>query len=682
VLHKEIPFIRLLVPLCIGILAGYLTDIPLSVSLVTLAFSSLVLATSLLVKTLHFNSLFGGALFLLLSSFGFINVRHELSRCDTLHPSEALFVCRIKSFPEKKTNSYALTTELKGRLGDSGEMQKITGGLLLYYTPSDSVTPSIVPGDVITIRTRPIPVTNRGNPFEFDYRSFMLKKGVRYYAFIRDQSLVGHTQGSSKRTIREKALIAGRNISALYLKSGISEKNAALLSALTLGQKDLIDDETRKHFSRSGVMHIMAVSGLHAGVISMFVFSLLFFLKGRLLPLRVAISVTVLWSFAFITGLSPSVERAALMFTFLHTGRLLKRPANSINSVLAAAFFMLIVTPSDLTSLGFLLSFSAVLFINGFYKRLSTLCRSGFLPLDRLWQIAAVSLLAQMGTLPLTLNAFGFLPVWFLPANLIIIPLATIIIILSFLLLIFSPIDLVSNLLAKLLNIQLSASMRSVELISSLPKSADLGRVLPWPEAVLLMLFIISAFYYLLVMREKNLIATGISLLALLSVISLRHVNTTFTSEIIVYNTVNSISVGLRTGRTLRLVTNSDKIDQSVERHASALSLKTVPSLSLSFPLEIFFQGEKYLVTADYSPAQANSHNPDIVIAGKVPPILPVTLINNEMKIIVTSSSSNVLILTEYDNPDVPSPVHFIPEQGAWTNKQSLYNTKRGEKVD
>ncbi|MCU0290232.1 MAG: ComEC/Rec2 family competence protein, partial [Acidobacteria bacterium] len=67
-------------------------------------------------------------------------------------------------------------------------------------------------------------------------------------------------------------------------------------------------------------MHIMAVSGLHAGVISMFVFSVLFFLRGRLLVLRVIISVGVLWCFAFITGLSPSVERAALMFTFLHTG--------------------------------------------------------------------------------------------------------------------------------------------------------------------------------------------------------------------------------------------------------------------------------------------------------------------------------------------------------------------------
>lgn len=680
-LHKEIPFIRLLVPLCIGILAGYLTEIPLSASLVTLVLSLLLLVISLLYKTLHFNSLFGASLFVLLASSGFINIRYELSRPDTLHPSEALFVCRVKSFPEKKPNSYALTAELKARLGDNGEINKIAGSFLIYYTPSDSTTPSVAPGDIITIRARPIPITNRGNPFEFDYRSFMLKKGIRYYTFIRDESLLGHTT-STKRTIREEALITGRKISVLYLESGIGAKNAALLSALTLGQKDMIDDETRKNFSMAGVMHIMAVSGLHAGVISMFVFSILFFLKGRMMPLRVAISVIVLWAFAFITGLSPSVERAALMFTFLHAGKLLKRPANSINSVLAAAFFLLMLSPSDLTSLGFLLSYSAVLFITGFYKRLNTLFRSGFLPLDRLWQTSAVSVLAQLGTLPLTLNAFGFLPLWFLPANLLIIPLSTLIIILAFMLVISSPILLVANLLAIPLNALLSTAIRWVELISSLPGSADLGRVLAWPETIALMLVIISALYYLLIMREKNLIATGISVMILLSVINMRHAHTSRTSEIIVYNTANALSVGLRTGHTLRLITNADKIDQAVERHASALSLNTIPTLSASLPLEILFQDKKYLITAEYNNSTVNGQKPDIVIAGKVPPILPVSSQENGMKIIVTSSSSNVLILTEYDNPDVPSSVHFIPEQGAWTDKQSLRNTKRGKKVD
>jgi competence protein ComEC len=681
VLHKEIPFIRLLVPLCIGILAGYLTEIPLSAGLAALMFSISLLILSLFFKTLHYNTLFGAALFVLLVSSGFINLRYELSLPDTLHPSETILLCRVKSFPEKKPNSYALTTELKGQVNDDGLINKISGAILLYYTPSDSATPQMVPGDIITIRAIPIPVTNRGNPFEFDYRSFMLKKGVRYYAFIRDPAIIRHTAGTNP-TIRERALMTGRKISALYLKSGVSERNAALLSALTLGQKELIDEETRNHFSMAGVMHIMAVSGLHAGVISMFVFSLLFFLRGRLMPLRVAVSVIVLWAFAFITGLPPSVERAALMFTFLHAGRLLKRPANSINSILAAGFFMLILTPSDLTSLSFQLSFSAVLFISGFYKRAGKLLRTGYLLPDRLWQIAAVSVLAQLGTLPLTLNAFGFLPVWFLPANLLIIPLATLIIILAFLLLLSSPIALASNLLALLLNTLLATAMRWAELISSLPRSADLGRVLPWPEAIALMALILSVLYYLLVMREKNLVPVGISLAIFLSIITMRHINTTLTSEIIVYNTVNSMSVGFRSGHTLRLITDADKIDQAVERHASALSLETVAILSASPPLEIVFQGKKILITAEYNPATVKHHKPDIVITGRVPSVLPAIAIDNETRIVVTSSSANVLIFTEYDSPDNPSPVHFIPDRGAWREKQDAFMTKRGEKVD
>jgi competence protein ComEC len=681
VLHKEIPFIRLLVPLCIGILAGYLTEIPLSASLATLAFSLTLLVISLFFKTLHFNSLFGASLFLLLASSGLINIRYELSRHGTLRPSEAKFICRVKSFPDKKPNSYALTTDLKGIVADDGQIHKIAGSLLIYYSPSDSVTPTMIPGDIITIRARPIPITNRGNPFEFDYQSFMLKKGIRYYTFIRDESLLKHAS-VKKRTIRERALITGKRISALYSETGIEPKNAALLSALTLGQKDLIDDETRKNFSMAGVMHIMAVSGLHAGVISMFVFSILFFLKGRLMTLRVAISVIVLWAFAFITGLSPSVERAALMFTFLHAGKLLRRPANSINSVLAAAFFMLILSPSDLTSLGFLLSYSAVLFITGFYKRLNTIMRSGFLPLDKLMQTSVVSVLAQLGTLPLTLNAFGFIPLWFLPANLIIIPLSTLIIILAFLLVLSSPVLPLASLLAIPLNTLLSTAMRWVELISALPRSADLGRVLPWPETIALMIVIISVLYYLLYMREKNLIATGISLMILLSVTTLRHTLTSRSTELIVYNTINSMSVGVRSGHTLHIITDGDKIDQAVARHASALSLETVPLFPASLPVEVYFQEKRYLITAGFDAATVEKHKPDIVITGSVPPILPSSSFENVKRIIVTSSSSNVLILTEYDNPDVPAPVHFIPEQGAWTDKQSLRNTKRGKKVD
>ena len=115
-----------------------------------------------------------------------------------------------------------------------------------------------------------------------------------------------------------------------------------MAAAITLGQKSMLDPEQKLNFIKAGVMHIMAVSGLHAVILSLFVFNLLFFMKGRFNILRIIVAILILWAFAFVTGLTPSVLRATLMFSFLQAGKLMKRPVNGVNSVLASAFFLII----------------------------------------------------------------------------------------------------------------------------------------------------------------------------------------------------------------------------------------------------------------------------------------------------------------------------------------------------
>lgn len=663
-LHKEIPFIRLLVPLCVGILTGYLTDLPLSATLFLLGFAGILLVLSALLPTLLTNYLYGAALSLLLMASGFSLLRYELAKPDILKNTEAVLVCRIKTFPEAKANSYAIMVDMKERVDEDGISQKIKGGLLLYHSTSDSTSPSMLPGDILVVRTRLIPITNRGNPYEFDYQKFMLKKGVRYYAFTREKSVIQHKSGT-RLTIREKALITGKKISSIYRSAGISEKNTALLSGLTLGQKDSIDEETRLDFSRAGVMHIMAVSGLHAGIISMFVFSLLFFLRGKLMVLRVMITVGVLWTFAFITGLSPSVVRAALMFTFLHSGKLMNRPVNSINSVLSAAFFMLIINPSDLTSLGFQLSFTAVLFISGFYSRFSGLFRSGIWPVDKVWQSSVVSVLAQFGTTPFVLNAFGQFPVWFLPANLIIIPLATVIIILAFVLIIFAPFDLFMRPLTSVLNFLLEIASQSAGIISDFPGSAELGKVLLWPEAIGLLLILWSFLYYVFYMRDKNLKITLMAVLLLLSVSAFRYFRTGTTSEIVVYNQANTITLGVRSGHSIWLFSENEVPDQAVSRHISALGLKVISTSLIQMPSVIEFNDYKVVLNDQYSGDLIPKYNPDVLVTKKLPKMFSPPDTENNLRILVTSGSANVIIIANDESLDMNTDVYFIPEDGA-----------------
>lgn len=663
-LHKEIPFIRLLVPLCAGILIGYLTNLPVSVAVYLLGFACAILVLSFIIPTLLNNYLYGVALSLLLISVGFSLLKFELAKPEIISNSEAVFLCRIKTFPEPKAKSYAITADIIGRIDNEGILQKIEGGLLIYHSTADSIAPTMVPGDLMVIKTKPIPITNRGNPYEFDYRNFMLKKGIRYYAFTREQSIIQYYTGT-KLTIREKALITGKKISSIYTRAGISENNAALLAGLTLGQTENILEETYKDFSRAGVMHIMSVSGLHAGVISMFVFGVLFFLRGKLLVFRVLISIGVLWCFAFITGLSSPVERAALMFTFLHAGKLLKRPVNSINSILSAAFFMLIFNPSDLTSLGFQLSFSAVLFISGFYSKVSAIYRSGIWPVNQLWQMSVVSVLAQLGTMPFVLNAFGQFPAWFLPANLIIIPLSSIIIILAFIMIILTPLNIFSGLIASLLNFLLAATANTAGFFSNLPGSVDFGRVLLWPETIGLLLVIWAFLYYVFFMLEKSVKLTIVAVLLLLSVSQIRYFITATSSEIVVYNSNNMITIGLRKGHNLWVYTENEEIDQAVKRHISALGLNVVPKLSVSLPATIEFMKYRILLTEHYSGDLIIDHNSDVLITKKVPSVFVPPAGENKLKIIVTSGSANVIIVANDDGANHDDNIYFIPEDGA-----------------
>ena len=679
-LHREIPFIRLLVPLCTGILAGYLSEMDIIYFQVLLAVACATLLASLLSRSFLLNKVFGAATSLILISAGFILVRMELSIPEELDNIETTYICRVKSFPEPKPKSYAVSTTLTAIVSAEGVTEKVRGGLLLYHSPSDSMAPPLTPGDIIVVTVKPLPFSNRGNPFEFDYQRHMLKKGIRYFAFTNDYSLsiIGSTPD---RTLREKALITGKRIAGLYEKNLKGKPNAALLSALTLGQKEMLDEDMKEDFARAGVMHVMAVSGLHAGVISMFVFGLLFFLKGRALIIRVLISIAVLWGFAFITGLPPSVVRASLMFTFLHFGKLLKRPVNSLNSILASAFLMLVVNPSDLTSLSFQLSYSAVLFISGFFWKASQLIRPGIFPLKWLWQMAVVSILAQLGTLPFTLNAFGRFPVWFLPANIIIIPLASLIIITAFLMILTSPVPVVSSLLGVLLNHLTGLAIESADFIARLPGFHEANLVMPLPESLAMMLFIWASLYILLIKRRKSLLLPVLAIIPLITISTIRHIQTELTSEVIVYNSTGTV-VGVRKGHNLVVIADSTAGGQAVSRHAESLSLNVSHHQLSEIPLKITFHDRVIIINEKNIRGPFPHDIPDLLIVRNKPRWQEADSVPHRPEIVVTSGRSGVIIPAEINDSGSGQLIHFIQEDGAIAVKIPVDSSKREKKID
>ena len=222
--------------------------------------------------------------------------------------------------------------------------------------------------------------------------------------------------------------------------AGLTGDELATVGALTLGYKEGLDKDLRRHFQASGAAHVLAVSGLHTGIIYGVLLWLLT-LGGRVKPQyenragRWTVSIIILaamWCYAWLTGMTPSVVRAVVMVSIFEIGRMAYRPAFSLNTIAGAAVLILLVKPTDLWSVSFQLSFTATAAIVLFAKQMELyLHRKEWLGhrkgriLDWIVGTIIISIGAQLGTLPLTMYYFGQISTYFLLTNLIVLPLAT-----------------------------------------------------------------------------------------------------------------------------------------------------------------------------------------------------------------------------------------------------------------
>lgn len=570
-LYREIPFLRIGLPLCAGIVSGlYFSPgnffFVLSGAAILLSFCA-----SLLFNRYLTNPVYGISLNLALFTCGLFLYTKEKDTITVLKPEEAIFTGCLTDYPEEKENTFKLIFKIDKYL--SGGSQKSAKGSFLLYNKKDSFCPSFLPGDRMVIRCTPIEITSRGNPFEFDYRFYMETQGIRYYAFTDSNDIINYSV-PEHRKLRYNALIIRNRIIDMFRERGIKGERLALVAAITLGQKNMLDPEQKQHFIKAGVMHIMAVSGLHAVILSLFIFKLLFFLKGRLSILRVIITISILWLFAFVTGLTPSVLRATLMFSFLQAGNLLKRPVNGINSVLASAFVLILIRPSVIFDAGFLLSYSAVIYIICFYRDLYLKIRFNNRIPDLIWQSAAVTIIAQAGTFPLTIMLFNRFPTWFILSNIIIVPLSSVVIIIGCLLPLTFPVHFLSQFLAIILDYLTGLTELLTEKASSLPFSTIENIGLTTIECILLTITIFLFTYFILRKKSIPILYPLSALLLLVLSGTIRDVSTKATNELIVYNTIGYSATGVRTGKILNLYSDTCVAGPEVAKHCATLNLR------------------------------------------------------------------------------------------------------------
>ena len=296
--------------------------------------------------------------------------------------------------------------------------------VLVYHQMEEALHP----GQVIWVPTNPEPVTPPSFPDEFNYKRFLAAKGIHFRQFLGKKLQVLPLKPSNELNFAMEHL---RHYFAGVIDQYVQRPESKQIAlALLLGQKESLGKEVKQAYSATGTQHILAVSGLHVGIIySILLLPLTFFKqKGQLLQKSYLILVLgLIWIYALMTGFSPSVVRAVVMFSLVTLGQMRKRKPSIWNILAFSALLLLVLDPAIQTDLGFQLSYLAVAGIVGLQPILLRMWAPSNRVLDYFWQMATVTLAAQLITSPLTLHYFHTFPTYFLVANLLIVPLSYII---------------------------------------------------------------------------------------------------------------------------------------------------------------------------------------------------------------------------------------------------------------
>jgi competence protein ComEC len=411
-------------------------------------------------------------------------------------------VCRyegiILSPPDKKERSVQVDCELY--LVEYNNIKKAIDSKVRLYLFPDSLMRKPEIGDSITFVTLLTRIKNAGNPDEFDYADYLAHLRIYYSGYVKKNCFnIGGFSGRY-RLRRIAGQIQTKSIAKLE-QYGFKGNELAVLSALATGNRDLLNGNIISNYASSGAMHILAVSGLHVGIL--FVFLNMLFVKHNKYRwwrfIRFTFIFIIIWFYAFITGLSVPVLRASIMFSLFLIGQNLNRHMNSYNILAGSALLILLVSPQELFKVGFQFSYLAVFGILFFQPRLHNLILFKRNIPDRLWQLITLSIAAQITTFPLSLFYFHQFPTYFILTNIIVIPVTWIIMIITLMFYLSLPLVFPVPLLSGALKILVKGLNLSVGFISHLPGATIANIRFDQPHVfvlyLILVLLILSIYF-------------------------------------------------------------------------------------------------------------------------------------------------------------------------------------------
>ena len=548
------PFIRLLIPFVSGIyLAFLLNEIVLSekniIFLLVLSciLFLLMLSASILIRNYSFRWFFAIILnvFFFLIGFIYVNINdYKLENNGVLKndASPKYYMSRLTECPTIKEKSVKVMMEIIRAEYDSSAIYDGNSKIIAYFEKTEESI-NLEYGDCILFLMRPENVDKPPNPEQFDYNDYLYKKGVTHQVYLKSDAWLRLNVNKANPIYGFSYWIRDFLLATMQ-KLGVNDEEYAVAAAILLGYDDVLPYDLRQKYVAAGAMHILCVSGLHVGVIFMVFSYMLVFLNDRKKTQRILkhlILLLLIWFYALLAGLAPSILRATIMLSFVIIGNIINRKGILLNSLAASAFILLCINPSNLFDIGFLLSYVAVIGIVVLQNPIKSMICSKYKIVNKIWEITSVTIAAQIATTPFTIYYFHQFPIYFWLSNLFMTPISSIVIIGGMIMLLVFFIPFLNEIVAFFVSKMIFVMNIGVSWIESLPNSIIKGLYIDDSQFLILLLTLLMLLLYV-ELKSRKLLLYILSMICIFLSINVRNLIVQCKQHQMIFYSVNNMT--------------------------------------------------------------------------------------------------------------------------------------------
>lgn len=525
--------------------------------------------------------------------------------------------------------------------------------------------------DNIVVNTLFSEITLPKNPYEFNYKKYLKNQQIHHQVYLDTTQFLNLYK--SNKSLKGLAADVRESINIALVKNGFKDDELAVINALLLGQRQDISGELMQSYVGAGAIHILAVSGLHVGIILLiltFLFKPLHYLKNGKIIASVSL-VILLWMFAILAGLSASVVRAVTMFSAIAIGMYSNRNTNVYNTLVISMFLLLLINPFYLFEVGFQLSYLAVFAIVWMQPKIYRLWQPKLWIADKFWQLFTVSIAAQIGVLPLSLYYFHQFPGLFFISNLVIIPFLGVILISGVLIMLLAVVELLPQLFSESYIFVIHQMNNFISWISY--QEFFIIQNITFSFAMLLSFYMLI-FFTLKWTEKKNfqrMVFVLVSIMALQAVFIYEKQQLQSAREFIIYNKSRESVIGKRLGGKLLIDTSISNYSIGENPIRNYLVGTGIDSISISSEMKnlMQFKNETILLIDSLGIYKLNSIKPTIVVLRQSPKInLDRLLATVQPSVILADGSNYKSYVSKWTESCIKNktPFHSTMQNGAY----------------